>query len=164
MNEKTGEQSQNAILSQAIRAIRAYRRMRSTEVAHAMGMPIRTYEHFEAGTGRITYARLVAFALATDSDPVAILATVPLRSPNFALRCADNKLMTIMYAAIRELDDSLQNDIELLEARTIIGAMDKLTKGFEDHIGGRDLYAERWMAEKAAKVDGARLRPRPGRK
>lgn len=164
MDEEPEEQNQNAILSQAIRAIRKHRRLRPTEVASAMGMPIRTYEHFESGTGRITYARLVAFARATDSDPVAILATVPLRSPKFALRCADNKLMTILFAAVRELDDLLQNDIELLEPRTIIGAMDRMNKGFDDHIRGRDLFAERWMEEKAVKVDGALLRPRGGRR
>jgi transcriptional regulator with XRE-family HTH domain len=163
MSDEVEERGQNAFLCKAIKAIRQRRRMRVSEVATAMNLPVRTYEHFEAGTGRMTYARIVAFARATDCDPVAILASVPLRSPDFALRCADNKLMTIFFAALRELDDELQSDIELLEPRTLISAMDRLVKDLGDHLARRDLFAERWMEEKASKVDGAAFSPRSRR-
>jgi transcriptional regulator with XRE-family HTH domain len=36
--------------------------MRTAEVAQAMGMPVSSYEHFEAGKGRITFERLARFA------------------------------------------------------------------------------------------------------
>lgn len=155
--DKSEEHAQTALISKALRAIRNARRMKPSEVAAAMGMPVRTYEHFEAGTGRITYARLARFAQATDSDPVAILAVVPLRSSEFALRCADNKLMTIVMAALRELNEELGPDVEYLSVRTLIGAMDKLGKDLVDHVRRRDLFAERWMQEKATKVDGVTI-------
>jgi transcriptional regulator with XRE-family HTH domain len=155
MDDDPDELSQNALLSQAIRAIRKRRRMRTAEVAAAMGMPIRTYEHFESGTGRITYSRLVAFARATRSDPTAILAALPLRSPEFAVHCMDNKLMLIVFAGLRDLMEKLGSDIELLEPRSLISLMDRMVKDLQDHLSRRDLFTERWMEEKAGKLDGA---------
>lgn len=58
-------------------------------------------------------------------------------------------------ATLGELNEELQSDIEFLSARTLIGAFDKLHKELSDHVRGRDLYAERWMEEKASRVDGA---------
>jgi transcriptional regulator with XRE-family HTH domain len=136
MDDTSDERSQNALLPRALRDIRKGRRMRAAEVATAMGLPIRTYEQFEAGTGRFTYPRLVAFARATDSDPVAILATLPLRSPESAVHCIDNKMMTIVFAALRDLLDKLGSDLELVEPRALIGAMDGLAKDLEDPLGG----------------------------
>ncbi|KRB82894.1 hypothetical protein ASE00_12895 [Sphingomonas sp. Root710] len=158
--DKSEERAQAALIAKALRSIRKARRMKPSEVAAAMGMPVRTYEHFEAGTGRITYARLARFAQATDSDPVAILAVIPLRSAEFALRCADNKLMTIVTAALRELNEELGPDLEYLNVRTLIGAMDKLGKELTEHVRRRDLFAERWMEEKASKVEGVTIPPK----
>lgn len=155
--DRQEERAQAILIANALRAIRKARRMKPSEVAAAMGIPVRTYEHFEAGTGRISYARLARFAQATDSDPVAILAVVPLRSAEFALRCADNKLMTIVMATLRELNEELGPDIEYLNVRTLIGAMDKLGKELVEYVQRRDLFAERWMEEKASKVDGVTI-------
>src|SRR5438105_15906721 len=94
-----------AIISAALKAIRKDRRMRSSEIARALGMPLRSYEHFEAGRGRLTYERIVRFAEITNSDPLAILASVPLQSPSFALNYADNKLMTILMIAVAALNE-----------------------------------------------------------
>lgn len=158
---KIEERSHATLISEAVRKIRKHRRMKPSEVAAAMGIPVRTYEHFEAGTGRITYARILRFAHVTDSDPVAILAVIFLRSTDFALRCADSKLMSIVIMTLRELDHELGPDLEYLSARTLVGALDKLGKDLVDHVQRRDLFAERWLEEKASKIDGAAFPPRP---
>lgn len=145
----------NAILAAAMKAIRKDRRMRPAEVARAIGMPLRSYEHLEGGRGKITYERIVRFAEATNSDPVAILATIPLQSPAFAVNCADNKLMTILMIAICELHDELGEDITYLEPRTIIGAFTRITKELVEHVRKRDMFAETWLEERASKVAGA---------
>lgn len=159
MIDKVEERGHALLVAQAFKTIRKQRRMKSSEVAAAMGMPVRTYEHLEAGTARITYARIAAFARATDSDPVAILAAVPLRSADFAQRAADNKLMTIVFTMLWELNEELGPDIQYIEARTAIGAMDRLAKELINHVRGRDQYAEHWMLEKASKLDGVSVAP-----
>ncbi len=91
--ESDRPRSQNEILAAALRLIRLHRRMKPAEVADAMGMAKRSYEHFEAGKGKINLERIHRFAEATDSDPYAIIDCMALGSPEFAVRCADNKAM-----------------------------------------------------------------------
>jgi transcriptional regulator with XRE-family HTH domain len=144
------------LLGAALRSIRLARRMRTSELARELGMPLRTYEHLEAGRGRITYDKIVRFAEVTNSDPVAILLTLPLKSHEFAVRCADNKLATILTIALGELNDELGDDIEFLEAGTLIGAFTRVAKDLKNHVANRDLFAETWLKENSSKVDGAR--------
>lgn len=163
-DEKEEDRAHVRLLAQAIRAIRKQRRMRPSEVAKAMGLPLRTYEHFERGTGRVTYARIRRFALATDSDPIAIVSTLPLRSTEFALNSADNKLMTIAMAAISEMHEELGPDVTFLGTSVLVSAFDKLCKDLIEQVRRRDQYAERWIEEKTAKLHGAtfrRARERP---
>jgi len=124
-----------------------------------MGLPLRTYEHFERGTGKLSYARISRFAQATDSDPIAIMSVLPLRSDDFALNCADNKLMTIATAAFRELNDELGGDLGLLRSPALVVAFDKLVRELIAEVRQRDRFAERWLAEKASKLDGVNIRP-----
>lgn len=149
----------NALIGAAMKAIRKTRRLRTSEVARALGMPLRSYEHFEAGRGKITYDRIAKFAEATNSDPLAIIAAVPLQSAEFAINCADNKLMTILMIAMCELHEELGEDIVYLEPRTIIGAFTRVTNELVEHVRKRDVFAETWLEEKASKVAGANPLP-----
>jgi len=141
-----------ALLSSAFRTIRKARRMRTSEVARAMDMPVRSYEHFESGQGRITYDRIMRFAEATNSDPVALLAVVPMGSAEFAERCADNKLMQIVLIALSELNDDLGADIVYLESGAIIGGMTRLCKDLAEHVRKRDTFAENWLEERTPRM------------
>lgn len=148
------------LVSKAMRAIRKERGLRTSEVAAKMGMPLRSYEHFEAGKGRVSYERLLAFAEATDSDPFALMATLAFGSSDFALHCADNKLMLIMMLSLKEFNEELGEDISYLEPRTLIGAFDRLTKDLVDHVRKRDTFAETWMAERSGRPAELTIRPR----
>jgi len=150
-----------ALLATALRAIRKSRRMRTSEIAQAMEMPVRSYEHFEAGQGRITYDRLLRFAEATNCDPVALLAVGPMQSPEFAERCADNKLMQIVMIALSELNDDLGEDIVYLESGAIIGGMTRLCRDLAEHVRKRDTFAETWLEQKAPRLH-RQSAPRPG--
>lgn len=154
--KSTEERADVDLLSATLKAIRKDRRMRSSEVARALGMPLRSYEHLESGRGRFTFDRLVRFADVTNSDPFAIIAVLALKSPEFALRCADNKLMTILMIAMSELNDQLGEDIVFLEPGILIGAFTRVVKDLNDHIAKRDLFAETWLQEHSPKVQGAR--------
>lgn len=142
----------SALLATALRGIRKSRRMRTSEIAQAMDMPVRSYEHFEAGQGRITYERIVRFAEATNSDPIALLAVVPMGSPEFAQRCADNKLMQIVLIALSELNEDLGEDIVYLESGAIIGGITRLCRDLAEHVRKRDTFAETWLEAKAPRL------------
>ena len=129
--------------------------MRPSELARALEMPLRSYEHFEAGRGRVTLEKITKFAEATNSDPLAIAASVPLKSPEFALFSADNKLMTILMIAVAELLEELGEDIVYLEPRTLISAFTRVRKELVEHVQRRDLFAETWLEENSPKVRGA---------
>lgn len=142
----------NALIAAAMKAIRKSRRMRTSEIARALGMPLRSYEHFEAGRGKLSYERIARFAEVTNSDPLAIMAAIPFRSADFALHCADNKLMTIVMIAMCELHEELGEDLTYLEPRTIIGAMTRVSKDMIEHVRKRDVFAENWLEERSNKV------------
>lgn len=157
--EQKEERSPASILSAALKAIRKDRRLRPSEVAKAMNMPLRSYEHFEAGRGRLSYERIARFAEVTNSDALAIWMCVPMESPEFALRCADNKLMTIVAIAMSELDDELTDDLVYLEAGTLIGAFTRVTKDLVAHVRSRDTFAEAWLQERTRRVKTSAVSP-----
>lgn len=153
MEEKSEDSlPENALIAEALRKIRKARRLRTSEVARAMGMPLRSYEHLEAGQGKITYDRLKRFAEVVNCDPVALLAVVPMGSVEFAERCADNKLMHIVLLALRDLNEDLGPDIVYLQSRTIIGGITRLCRDLAEHVRKRDTFAENWLEEKAPKM------------
>lgn len=127
-----------------------------------MGMASRTYENLEAGKGRITYDRIVAFAEATNSDAVAILTSVAIGGPALALHAADNKLMTIMMIAMKELDEDLGEDITYLSAGTLVGAFTRLTKDLAQNVRNRETYAEEWLRTGKTQISPARTVERTG--
>lgn len=157
MAGKTRKEGRDAeLLAQAMRAIRKERRMRTSEVARLLDMPIRSYEHFESGRGKISFDRLERFAEVTECDAIALFLAMAIGKPEFALHCADNKIMTIMMYAMSELEDQLGPDIAYLESGTLVGGFTKLVKDLVEHVRKRDTFAEAWLEERGARTHGAR--------
>lgn len=152
MMDRADRQSQSETLSAALRLIRSHRRMKSADVAHGMNMALRSYEHFEAGGGRVNLDRIHRFAEVTDSDPYAILAALALGSPEFALRTTDNKLMTILMVALQEFDEELGDVLAELDARTIINTFTRALKDLALQSVRRDTAANAWLQQRLGKL------------
>lgn len=150
--DRAERQSQSETLSTALRLIRMHRRMRTTDVAQEMGMALRSYEHFEAGGGRVNLERIHRFARATDSDAYAILAALALGSPKFALRAADNKLMTILMVALQEFDEEVGDLAAELDGRTLINTFTKALNDLAVQSVRRDSAAEAWLRHRLDKL------------
>jgi transcriptional regulator with XRE-family HTH domain len=146
--ESADRQSQSETLSTALRLIRNHRRLRAADVAKSMNMALRSYEHFESGGGRINIERVHRFAEVTDSDPHAILAALALGSPAFALRCADNKLATILAVVLQEFDEEAGDAISELESLTIINTFTKALRELAAQSVRRESAAEAWLEER----------------
>lgn len=144
--------AQSEILSAALRLIRTHKRMKTADVAARMNMALRSYEHFEAGGGRINLERIHRFADVTDSDAFAIQASLALGSPAFALRCADNKLMTILTVALQEFDEDVGDAIADLDARTIINAFTKTLQDLALQSVRHDSAANAWLQDRLGRL------------
>lgn len=112
-------------LAQALQLIRRARGLRTLDLAHAMALGQRTYEYIEAGKSGVDFEHITAFAAATGSDAHAIAAAGLIGSPAFALRAADNKLVTALLIGLQELDQDLGDDIALLDASTCIAVFNE---------------------------------------
>lgn len=136
--------ARGASLSKALKAIRRRRGLRAADAAEALDMPLRSYEHFEAGRGRLNLERVHLAADAIDADPYAILAALEIGSPEFAARCADNKLMTILMMALQDFDETAGDDIAQLDPRTLIGAFTRLFDQLAQEARARAQALEDW--------------------
>jgi transcriptional regulator with XRE-family HTH domain len=112
-------------LSRALKAVRRRRGVRVADMAQAIGMPVRSYQHFEAGRSRINVERVHQIAEILDADAPAIFAAVELASPEFAVRAADNKLMTAILLSLKDFDARSGDQILHLDARTVMSAFDR---------------------------------------
>lgn len=141
-----------AVLSSSLRLIRSRRRLRTLDVAGRMNMAVRSYEHFEAGAGRINLERIHRFAEVTDSDPHAIIAALALGSPEFAVRCMDNKLATILTIVLQEFDEETGDAIADLDGRTIINAFTRALRELADQAINREAEAQAWIDERRQRL------------
>lgn len=140
--------ARRAALSEVLKALRKHRGQKASEVAGVMKMPLRSYEHFEAGGGRPNLERIHQFADALGADAFAIFAAVDIGSPAFATRCANNKLMTILMMSLRDFDATARDDITRLDARTLIGAFTEFFETLATRAREQGEFVEQWMAEK----------------
>ncbi len=149
-----------ALRSAAIKAVRRHRGMSTQEVATAMNMPLRTYEHFEAGQGRLNLDYVHRFGRVTDSDPYGLFMAVAIGSPEFAMRVADNKMMTIFAILLQAGDRRFGDRIRKVDARTLIAVFNEMFDRL-DEAGAAVAEAEAFLQDGLG--DLASRRPRPGR-
>jgi hypothetical protein len=95
-------------------------------MAEAMGLGRRTYEYFEAGRGKINVDRIHQFAKILDVDPYAILAAVEIRSADFAIACAEHKLMTLFMCNLQEFDANTGAAVARLDSATIVSGFTRI--------------------------------------
>lgn len=153
-------QRDSDVLSQALKLVRRHRRMTRAVVAQGMQMALRTYDRFEAGGRSLNLDYIHRFAAATRSDPHAIVMAVAVGSPELALRCADNKLVTALTIGGQRFNALLGDDIAGLEARPIILAVCAMYDALLAE-SDRQQAATRWLENGV--TDLAQVRPAPGR-
>lgn len=116
-------------LSKALRAVRKARALRTQDVADRMNLPLRTYEHFEGGGGKINVERIYGYAVATESDPFALVAAALIHAPGLAARSARNKLVLTLAIALHDFDEEAADDIDLLETGHLLTAFTEMFSG-----------------------------------
>jgi hypothetical protein len=135
-------------MSATLAAVRRHRRMKVSEAAAAMDMPLRTYQHFEAGLGRPNLEHLLTFATVTDSDPVGLIAAILLQSPEIAVRSADNKMLSIFLFSVQDFHAAVGERAAGPTAARLIAAFREMFEGLQDELRQGDA-AKAWIAARA---------------
>lgn len=107
-------------LARTLKAVRRLRGMTAADAAREMGMPLRSYEHFESGAGRFDFLKVRRFAEVMDADPFAILIAVMIESPRFAVASAGNKAATALLVAIEQLDRDLGDRLAQVDTAALM--------------------------------------------
>lgn len=124
-----------------------------------MNLPLRTYEYFEGGTGRVNLDYVHRFATVADADPYALLVGPETGSTELGRRTADSKLMLIFLQALGEFERRTGDGMMNLDPRDLIRAFTatfeslgaELQRRQDAAAGVRAAHQARW----AARPDGA---------
>ncbi|QYF87061.1 helix-turn-helix transcriptional regulator [Brevundimonas sp. PAMC22021] len=129
----------------AARAVRRGRNMTAQQVATSMNLPLRTYEYFEAGSGRVNLDYVHRFAAATNCDPYSMLLGPALGSIEFARRTADNKLMLIFLIALGEFERTMEERLSTVDPRALIEAFTETFRKLETENRLRSQETATWL-------------------
>lgn len=141
-----------AVFAQALKGIRRKRDLKAHEVAKRMGLPVRTYELFEAGGGSISSDRIRRFAEATDCDPFALLLSVIFGDADFAVSCADAKLAMIIVMLLGEFFDERGSDIRYLDPTAFIKAFRRAFDELGSSLAEGEAFLERWFEGRTGSI------------
>jgi transcriptional regulator with XRE-family HTH domain len=133
------------LIGLAARAVRRARNMTAQQVATAMNLPLRTYEYFEAGAGRVNLDYVHRFAVATNCDPWSLLLGPPLGSTEFARQTADSKLMLIFLIALGEFVRTMGDRLLTLDPRALIEAFTETFRKLEEENRAKSEETESWL-------------------
>lgn len=154
-------QDDGQLRSSALKGVRKYRKMSTYEVASGMRIAHRTYEHFEAGKGRLNLDYVHRFSEVTRSDFYGLLHALAIGSPEFAVRAADNKFMTTFTIYLQAYDLKMGDRVRDLDTRALIAAFGELFDTLADVGDQRAQEAAVFLDE--GREDLTSRRPKPGR-
>lgn len=142
-----------ALAPPVLKGLQRLRGARPPQMADDMGVSIRAFEHFENGKGRLNVERIHRFAALLNVDPFAILAGFEIRSPDFALRCADNKLMMIFMLALEDFEANAQEAIVHLDPLTLMESFKGLFDELTTKARAQQNLVAQWKADNTARND-----------
>lgn len=140
------------LLSRALRAVRAIRKATSRELAKALGLSLRGYQHFEAGGGQLNIDHVLNFASAIDCDPFAVLAGVNIGHPELAAYMAKNKGMIAYLINLQEFVEDAGEAIAYLDTGTMVSAYRAMFKDLAEKARAAQQQDAAWLAQNAARL------------
>lgn len=146
------------LLSRALRAVRAIRKATSRELAKALGLSLRGYQHFESGGGQLNIDHVLNFGTAIDCDPFAVLAGVNIGHPELAAYMAKNKGMIAYLIHLQEFVEDAGESIAYLETTTFVSAYRTMFKDLARQARAAQQQDTAWLTANAARL-GLRSEP-----
>ncbi len=154
MNGQDPEGSKRGhLLSRALRAVRAIRKATSRDLAKALGLSLRGYQHFESGGGQLNVDHVLRFADAIDCDPFGVLAGVHIGHPELAAYTAKNKAVIAYMIGLQEFVEDAGEAIAYLETATTLSAYRAMFKDLTEKARAAQRQDAAWREENAARLD-----------
>ncbi len=160
MSDRDAEnRKRSKLLSRALRSVRAIRKVRPRDLAAALGLSLRGYQHFEAGGGQLNIDHVMAFGRANDADPIGILAAVQIGKPEFAAWVAQNKAMIAFMITLQEFAEETGEAMSRVETTTWVSAYREMFKGLSEKALTAQAQNDAWLAQNAARLGLGGLPP-----
>jgi len=140
------------LLSRALRAVRAIRKATSRELAKALGLSLRGYQHFEAGGGQLNVDHVLNFAEAIDCDPFGVLVGMHIGHPELAAYMAKNKGMLAYLIHLQEFVEETGEAIAYLETGTLVSAYRTMFKDLTEKARAAQRQDAAWLAQNAGRL------------
>lgn len=154
MSSQDPESKTNAsLLSRALRAVRAIRNVSSRELAKALGLSLRGYQHFEAGGGQLNFDHVMRFSRAMDCDPMGVLLAIRIGKPEFAAYVAQNKAMIAYVITLQEFVEETGEAIARLETTDWVSAYRETFKGLSAQAIAAQADHDAWLAQNSARIN-----------
>jgi transcriptional regulator with XRE-family HTH domain len=132
-------------LALALKQLRVRRGLRSSEVARAMGIGLRTYQRFEAGERGLDLESIFEFARVVQADPWGIVFAAEFGSESFALHCADNHAASLLLTMLRRFDRRSGKDIAVLDPRSLVSIFARCFEQIGERAQRLNADLEQWM-------------------
>ncbi len=154
MTDKDPDSKKRAhLLSRALKAVRGVRSgAKSRDLAAALGLSLRGYQHFEAGGGQLNVDHVLRFGAALDCDPIGVLAAVQIGRPEFAAYVAQNKAMVALMITLQEFVEDAGEDIARLETTTFVSAYRAMFQDLSRQAKAAREQNDAWVAKNAGRV------------
>lgn len=153
MSDKDSEDKKRSkLLSRALRAVRAIRKAKPRDLAKALGLSLRGYQHFEAGGGQLNVEHVMAFSRAIDCDPIGVLTAVQIGKPEFAAWVAQNKAMIAFMITLQEFAEDTGEDMARLETTTWVSAYREMFLELAKKARASQVENDAWLAENVARL------------
>ena len=163
MSEKDRRGASRAeLLSQALKAVRDIRKARSEDLAAALGLSLRGYQHFQSGGGQLNIEHVLNFGSAIDCDPFGVLAGVQIGIPEFAAYTARNKAMLAFVIELQAFVEETGAAIDLLETSTFISAYRNMFRELNGEAMAAQRRSQAWHAGNAERLGLPARTPRDG--
>ena len=128
---ESAQLSGGAHFTTLLREVRRRRNLSAQEVARAMKLPLRSYQHFEGGRAKLRVDMLFRFADATGADPYGLLLAQLLPSPELASTSLDNKLVTALVLELQAFQERVGSSAATLRTTALLTAFRAMFDGLE---------------------------------
>ena len=144
---KDQHQANTILLGSILKRLRQKRHMTETDVATSLTISLSTYSGWERGRCRPAFEDVMRFAVATDTDGIAIMCALFMHEPDFATRCADNMFATKVLAGLDSINTRLADVVSQMDGKAIELSIENICNSVVAFKSHQQKTATEWFSD-----------------